>query len=178
MSERARPIIIIGFMAAGKTTVAAALAKRLGGGLIDLDRFIEEREGRTIRAIIDEDGERKFREIESAALHDALKTDNSSVIALGGGAWTIERNRALINEHNGCTIWLDAPFDLCWRRIQDGINIRPLAREEDKAHQLYDERRTLYSQAALRIEVDDSKSAQVIAEMIARALSIRSREEQ
>ncbi|HEX8888006.1 MAG TPA: shikimate kinase [Pyrinomonadaceae bacterium] len=166
MSERAQPIIIIGFMAAGKTTVAAALAEHLGCGLIDLDQFIEEREGRSIRAIIDEDGEQKFRKIESAALSDALKSHNSSVIALGGGAWTIERNRTMIDEHHGYTIWLDAPFDLCWRRIEDGINIRPLARQRAKAHKLYDERRPLYSQAGLRVKVDDSMSAEAIAKLI------------
>jgi shikimate kinase len=166
MSERAQPIIIIGFMAAGKTTVAAALAERLGCGLIDLDQFIEGREGRSIRAIIDEDGEKAFREIESQALDDALKTNSPCVIALGGGAWTIERNRALINEHTRSTVWLDAPFDLCWRRIEDGINIRPLARERAKAHKLYDERRPLYSQAGLRVKVDDSMSAQAIAKLI------------
>jgi shikimate kinase len=177
MNERARTIII-GFMAAGKTTVATALAERLGCGLIDLDRFIEEREGRSIRAIIEEDGEQKFREIESAALSDVLNTGSPCVIALGGGAWTIERNRALINQHTRSTIWLDAPFDLCWRRIADGINIRPLAREEDRARKLYDERRSLYSQAALRVKVDDSKSAQAIAEMIVTALSLRSKVEQ
>jgi len=177
MSESARTIIIIGFMAAGKTTVAAALAQRLGCGLIDLDRFIEEREGRSIRAIIDEEGEQKFREIESAALSDALKTNSPCVIALGGGAWTIGHNRALINEHTRHTVWLDAPFDLCWQRIEDGINIRPLARERAKAHKLYDERRALYSQATLRVEVDDSKSARAIAEIIARTLSIQTRGE-
>ena len=178
MSERAQPIIIIGFMAAGKTTVAAALAERLGCGLIDLDHFIEEREGRSIRAIIDEDGERKFREIESAALRDALKTNSPSVIALGGGAWTIERNRTMIDEHHGHTVWLDAPFDLCWRRIKDGSNIRPLAREEDKARQLYDERRPLYSQAEFRMTVNGSLSAQAIAEIIVTALALQSKGEQ
>ena len=175
MSGRAQPIIIIGFMAAGKTTVAAALAERLGCGLIDLDQFIEEQQGRSIRAIIDEEGEQKFRKIESAALSDALKSHNSSVIALGGGAWTIERNRALINEHTQYTVWLDAPFDLCWRRIEDGINIRPLARQRAKAHKLYDERRPLYSQAGFRMTVNNSLSAQAIAELIVTALSLQSR---
>lgn len=171
MSERARPIIIIGFMAAGKTTVAAALAERLGCGLIDLDQFIEEREGRSIQAIIDEEGEQQFREIESEALHEALKTDSPCIIALGGGAWTIERNRALIHQHTLSTVWLDAPFDLCWQRIEDGINVRPLARERAKARQLYDERRELYSQAGLRVKVDEGRNSQAIAHVIACALS-------
>jgi shikimate kinase len=175
MSEDTRPIIIIGFMAAGKTTVAAALAERLGYGLIDLDQFIEQREGRSIQAIIDEEGEKAFREIESEALGDALKTGSPCIIALGGGAWTIERNRALIDQHTRRTVWLDAPFELCWQRIEDGGNVRPLARERAKTRQLYDERRAIYSQAALRIKVDESMSAQTIAEVIVGMLSIQSR---
>src|SRR5205085_4667210 len=127
--------------------VAASVAERLGYGLIDLDQFIEQREGRSIRAIIDEEGEKAFREIESEALGEALKTSSPCIIALGGGAWTIERNRSLIHQHTLRTVWLDAPFELCWERIEDGINVRPLARERAKARQLYDERRAIYSQA-------------------------------
>ena len=99
MSERARPIIIIGFMAAGKTTVAAALAERLGCRLVDLDQFVEQREGRSIRAIIDEEGEKAFREIESEALGEALKTDSPCIIALGGG-YELRDLRAYFSELN------------------------------------------------------------------------------
>jgi shikimate kinase len=172
MNPGKRPIVITGFMGAGKTTVAAALARLLACAMIDLDRFIEEREGRTPQQIIDEDGEPLFREIESRALVDALDEARARVIALGGGAWTIERNRALIHEHHGLTIWLDAPFDLCWQRIESGTEARPLARERSKASALYDERRTHYSQAALRVNVDDRKSAQAIAEAIVLALEL------
>lgn len=171
MSERAQPIVITGFMAAGKTTIARALAERLDCRMIDLDQFIEQREGRTIRAIIDEDGEPRFREIESEALRAALETDGARVIALGGGAWTIERNRALIDEHHGRTIWLDAPFELCWQRIESGAGARPLARDRAVARGLYDERRAFYSLAKMQIKVDASRSAPAIAAMIVAALS-------
>ena len=174
MSERKQPIIITGFMGAGKTTVALALAERLGCGMIDLDQFIEQREGRTIKSIIDEDGEARFREIESVALRDALEIDGAQIIALGGGTWTIERNRALIHEHHGYTIWLDAPFELCWQRIEGGIDARPLARERVEARTLYDERRKLYSQANLRVKVNHNRSTRAIAEVIVSALSQQS----
>jgi shikimate kinase len=164
-----RPVVITGFMGAGKTTVAAALAERLGRPLIDLDRFIAEREGRTAQMIIDEDGEPRFREIESEALRDALKTE-ASVIALGGGTWTIERNRELIAERRGLTVWLDAPFELCWQRIESAVNTRPLARERGKAQRLYHERRAHYSRAGLRLKVKDGMSARVVAELIVRVL--------
>jgi shikimate kinase len=167
-----RPVVITGFMGAGKTTVAAALAERLGRPLIDLDRFIAEREGRTAQMIIDEDGEARFREIENEALRDALNTD-AGVIALGGGTWTIERNRALIGERTLYTVWLDAPFELCWQRIESAIHTRPLARERGKAHTLYKARRADYRQARLRLKVDDRLSARMIAELIVRVLALR-----
>src|SRR5918911_223736 len=101
---RTRPVVITGFMGAGKTTVAGALAERLGRRALDLDEFIAGREGRTAQTIIDEDGEQRFRELETEALREALETD-AGVIALGGGTWTIERNRALVAEHTVLTVW-------------------------------------------------------------------------
>ncbi len=177
MSERAQPIIITGFMGAGKTTVASALARRLACAMIDLDRFIEKREGRTAQAIIDEDSEPTFREIESAALRDALAIKSARIIALGGGTWTISDNRALIKEHGAFTVWLDAPFELCWQRITSGNLSRPLARDLKSARRLYDERRSFYDQATLRVRVNDGKDADAIAAEIAEALSRDTKEQ-
>src|SRR2546428_128864 len=116
-SMNLRPIIIVGFMGGGKTTVARAVAQRMGREMMDLDSFVTEREGRTPAEIIEEDGEPAFREIETHALRDALKMDDARVIALGGGAWTIEANRALFAQRDCLSVWLDAPFELCWERI-------------------------------------------------------------
>jgi shikimate kinase len=171
MNQRAQPIIITGFMGAGKTTVAIALSRKLACTMIDLDRFITEREGRTPQALIDEDGEWRFRELESEALRDALGKGRVRIIALGGGTWTIARNRSLINEHNAFTIWLDATFELCWKRIASEIKSRPFARSFDDARKLYDERRRFYDQAMLWIEVSEDKSADVIAAEIVKVLS-------
>lgn len=173
MSARERPIIITGFMGAGKTVVADALARRLACAMIDLDHFIREREGRTPQMIIDEDGEARFREIEAQALRDALDKGGARIIALGGGAWTVSRNRALISEHGAFTVWLDAPFELCWHRIMSGNDSRPLARNRESARRLYDDRRAIYDQAMLRVEVSDEKSVEAVADEIADALSHR-----
>jgi shikimate kinase len=175
MTVRPQPIIITGFMGAGKTTTAAALARSLACAMIDLDSFIEDREGRTPQVIIDEDGEQLFREIESEALRAALETNEARIIALGGGTWTVEHNRALIDEQSVLTVWLDAPFELCWERIESETHARPLARERAKALMLYEERRALYSLARLRVEVDESKSAGAIAEVIVIALAQQTR---
>lgn len=166
MSERARRIIITGFMAAGKTTVATALARNLACRMIDLDYLITERERRNAQMIIDEDGEASFRQAETEALRAVLGNNRARVIALGGGSWTIERNRALIAEHDGLTVWLDAPFDLCWQRILSAGDTRPLARDKDAARALYEKRRALYQLAELRVEASAEKSAEeIVAEI-------------
>ena len=166
------PAVITGFMGAGKTTVAAALAERMGWRAVDLDEFIAAREGRTAQMIIDEEGEPRFREIETEALRAALHTD-AGVIALGGGAWTIERNRALVAERGGRTVWLDAPFELCWERIKTAVGIRPLARERGKALALYHARSADYGRASVRLKIEDGMSAQAIVEEIIGALAIQ-----
>jgi shikimate kinase len=172
MNTRAQAVIIItGFMGAGKTTVALTLARKLSCSMIDLDCFIAERMGRTVEVIIDEDGEQSFREIESQALSDALETQDARIIALGGGTWTIDSNRALINARSGFTVWLDAPFKVCWRRITSESRSRPLGRELDSARELYDRRRSFYDEAMLRIEVTEDKSADAVALEIIDALS-------
>jgi shikimate kinase len=171
MNTRTQAIIITGFMGAGKTTVALALSRKLRCSMIDLDSFIAERMGRTAQAIIDEDGEPRFREIESRLLRDALENQHARIIALGGGTWTIPDNRALINAHGGFTVWLDAPFKVCWRRIANESSSRPLAREFDSARELYDKRRAFYDEAMLQIEVSEDKSADAITIEIIDALS-------
>lgn len=163
----ARRIIIVGFMGAGKTTVASALAARLNCAMIDLDELIHAREGRTPQAIIDEDGETRFRQIETRILLDALEKTDARIIALGGGAWTFEANRTLINAHGCLSVWLDAPFELCWQRIESGDEVRPFAREYDQARQLYRDRRALYELAALRVFIEEGESADKIAARIA-----------
>jgi shikimate kinase len=169
--KRAPRIVITGFMGAGKTTVARALASLLACEALDLDDFITGREGRTPRALIDEEGEAAFREIESRSLGMALETKAARVIALGGGAWTIERNRAAIEAERDCFIvWLDAPFELCWERVGTAAGDddcgRPLARERARALSLYDLRRKLYGLADARVEVGAEDEARVLAERV------------
>lgn len=171
MSVSTRRIFITGFMGAGKTTVAASLARRLNCRMIDLDHFIAAREGRTARQLIDEEGETRFRELETSALRAVLDEDDEAcVVALGGGAWTIERNRALITERDGFTVWLDTPFHVCWQRIRSVGDSRPLARNREQARRLYDERRQVYALATLRVRATKKRSAHDRAAEIQRAL--------
>ena len=164
-----RRIVIVGFMGSGKTTVAEAVAHRLDCHTIDLDSFITEREGRSPAEIIEQDGEPAFREIETRALHDVLEKDEARVIALGGGTWTIQANRALVAQNNCLSIWLDAPFELCWQRITAGGNknkARPLAPNRESALRLYESRRASYGLANKRIPVNSADTIETVVEEI------------
>ena len=120
-------IVIVGFMGCGKTVVARELARLLGKSFVDLDAQIETFEGRTPAQIISEDGEGVFREKETRALRELLDRDERSVVALGGGAWTVALNRELIRSVNSVVVWLDRPFDIFWQRIEQDAQFRPMA---------------------------------------------------
>lgn len=178
--NKPRLVVIVGFMGSGKTTVARELARLLNCKAIDLDELISKREHRSPGEIIEQSGEAEFRRIETETLSQFLNDKSSDsearVIALGGGTSTLQRNRDLINEHKGFTIWLDATFELCWERIQASGGGRPLARNEHRAKLLHAERRPLYALAEMQVEVTTDKSTEEICAEIAEALRIRCRE--
>jgi shikimate kinase len=163
-------VVITGFMAAGKTTVARALAARLGCEMLDTDELVRERAGRTPAEIIDAEGESRFRELESRVLGEALSGARPLVVALGGGAWSLAANRELIAARGCLTVWLDAPFELCRQRIEGAQDApeRPLARDPARARALYDARRADYALAARRVEVSAGMTAASVAEEIAK----------
>ena len=169
-----RRIVIVGFMGCGKTTVAKSLAARLECGMLDLDAIISAQQNMSIPELIRERGESAFREAETSALQVVLDRLQPRIIALGGGAWTLERNRDLISKHECITVWLDAPFELCWERIISSANkVRPLAPDRESAQNLYNSRRRSYGLTELRIEVSDSTTAEVLASEVQGRVEIR-----
>lgn len=174
-SPRAR-IALTGFMAAGKSTVGGELARVLSSAFVDLDEFICARDGRSIARIIYEEGEQWFRTLETELLTETLVAHESRagvVLALGGGASTLERNRKLLRAQNFLTVWLDAPFRLCWRRIESSslsASPRPLATDVETARRLYDERQKIYRSADVRVRIDEDGSVrEIVAEIIEQA---------
>lgn len=162
-------IIIIGFMGAGKSTIARALALKLDRLMVDLDELITKSEGRSPAEIIEQDGENHFRTIETERLHEVLTGGVARVVAVGGGAWTIAQNRKLIADHGAFTAWLDAPFELCWPRIEAARQVRPLAPSREVAEKLYRERRSDYALADARIPIAELDSAEDIAIQVVEA---------
>src|SRR5262245_66341909 len=96
-------------MAAGKTTVARALARRLDWRAVDIDELIEAREHRSIAEIFARHGEAYFRAVERAVLADQLAARHV-VVATGGGTFVDPQNRAEINA-DGVSVWIDAPLE-------------------------------------------------------------------
>ena len=168
--NRDRRIVIVGFMGCGKTSAAKHLARLLACSMVDLDSFITDREGRSPAEIIEHDGEDAFRKIETETLREVLADSSARVIALGGGAWTIEANRELVNRHDCVSVWLDTPFKLCWNRITSGNTNRPLAPDRSSAHRLYDSRRKSYEQAQLHVDINQHSKAHNTAATIIKKL--------
>ena len=142
-------IYLVGFMGAGKSTAARALAKRLDWKVEDIDALIERAERRDIPAIFREKGEAYFRAREREALI-ALLPERGVVVASGGGTFADAANRELMLR-DGAVIWLDAPLSTVLQRVpSDGR--RPLAADRLGMEQLYNQRLAAYRQAHLRVD--------------------------
>jgi shikimate kinase len=142
-------IYLVGFMAAGKTTVARALAARLGWPAEDLDELIEARERRTVADIFARNGEPYFRTLEREILRLLLPLRHV-VVATGGGTFMDPDNRAAINM-DGVSIWLDVPFEEVLARLPaDGR--RPMAADRTQMERLFAMRQTAYANARVRID--------------------------
>jgi shikimate kinase len=148
-----QPIVITGFMGCGKSEVARALARRLDRPMADLDHTIAQQQGRTAAQLIVAEGEPAFRAIETETLRKLLKDGTAGVIALGGGAWITDATRKLIDEHGGLSVWLDTPFEICWQRIENSAEDRPLGRTRAQAEELYRLRQPVYRLAAIHVPV-------------------------
>ena len=153
-----KPIVITGFMGCGKSNVARELARRLDVPMIDLDDLITANEGQTPAQLITEAGEAAFRTIETNTLREVLQTAEARVIALGGGAWIESGNRDLIDQYECLSVWLDAPFAVCWERISTSADERPLGKTVEEAEDRYNLRRPVYALARIHIPVTGSES--------------------
>jgi shikimate kinase len=164
--KRTGAIVITGFMGCGKSKVARELARKRGVVMVDLDDWIIARVGRSPAQLINKDGERAFRTIETKALRELLQSGGAGVIALGGGAWIEETNRDLIEQYRCITVWLDTPFEICWERITASAEDRPLGRTREEAEARYNLRKPIYELAKIRIPVSGEETIDDLVDRI------------
>jgi shikimate kinase len=146
---RADKVYLVGFMAAGKTSVGRALARRLDWKFVDIDELIERQEHMTVAEIFARHGEPYFRAAERAVVADQLEARHV-VVATGGGTFVDPQNRAAIRG-DGVSVWLDAPLERVIARIPaDGR--RPLAADRADLERLFEGRRLAYEQAHVRLD--------------------------
>lgn len=162
-----RPIVLVGFMGAGKSRIGRLLAERLNLPFADSDSEIAREAGMSIADIFREHGEAAFRSAERRVIA-ALLANGRQVIAVGGGAFVDPDARRLIKE-SATTIWLDPAFDLIAERVSRSAE-RPLAaaRSRDELQHLWEQRRPSYAEAHFRIETSDDDPERAVDRIIAR----------
>jgi len=155
-------VYLVGFMGAGKSSVARVLARRLDWRAVDIDERIEQREHLAVSQIFARHGEAHFRAIERQVLMDQIPTRHL-VVATGGGTFIDAQNRAVINR-DGLSVWLDVPIDKLIARVPaDGR--RPLAADRTEFKRLYLARRAAYEQAHYRVDAAHARVPAIVEEL-------------
>ncbi|MFQ5570316.1 MAG: shikimate kinase [Rhodothermales bacterium] len=154
-------IYLTGFMGSGKSTIGSILANVLGYAFLDLDHVIAARVGKSVPRIFAEEGEAVFRALEADCLRRTA-TNRQVVVAVGGGALTVEKNLQWALAH-GTVVYLHVPLDQLVQRLLRGRTVRPLLLDEEgqvlpyailreKIKGLMDRREPFYQRAHLVVE--------------------------
>lgn len=164
-------IILVGYMAVGKSTIAQLLSKKNQFTAVDLDKLIENKLGLSINEIFEQQGEIYFRKIEHETFKEVLEGDKDAVISTGGGTPCYANNHLLLNGSNVVSIYLKASLEVILERLQIEKKERPLVKNQSDealrefvAKHLF-ERSYFYNQATLTVSVDN-KSPEVIVDEI------------
>ncbi len=153
-------LILIGFMGAGKSSVAKSIGKKLSIGVIEMDDLIMKRSKKSINQIFNEDGETRFRELEIEVAKSLVKK-NKCIISAGGGVVINKINIDYLKER-GKIIFLKTSFLEISRRLKD-IDNRPLFKDKEAAKKLFISRQKLYEEYADLTVSTDGKSVEKVA---------------
>ncbi len=161
-----RPIVLVGMMGAGKTTVGRRLANRLGRHFVDSDEEIETAAGMSIEDIFASHGEADFRAGEARVIARLLK-DQDIVLGTGGGAFVNPETRALVKAE-AISVFIRAEFELLFARVSRRSN-RPLLKTpnpRETLRKLIEIRYPIYAEADVTVVSTDVPQDQVAAEVI------------
>ena len=164
-------IVLLGYMASGKSTIGREISKKLDMKFIDLDDYISKREKRSISEIFKVEGEIYFRKIESLYLGEILNSKDSFILSLGGGTPCYSNNMELILNSEASSIYIKADIKTLASRLTAEKNKRPLVAdlEDDKliefvAKHLF-ERRFFYEQASITVNSENKSIEEIIKEI-------------
>lgn len=161
-----RPIVLVGLMGSGKTTVGQRLAAMLDTRFVDSDAAIERAAQRSVREIFEQFGEAYFRDGERRVIARLIE-EGQEVIATGGGAFVDATTRALILDR-AIAVWLDCDVPTLVARTRRR-DTRPLLRDGDPhtiLTRLRDERTPAYAQAPIRIETGEAPHHQTAVKIL------------
>ncbi len=161
-------IVLIGFMASGKTTVARKLSELMSYGFADTDSLIENEAGCTIKEIFQEQGEEVFRQLENKVIRSLIDR-TYTVVSVGGGAVMFYDNLALLKAI-GITVFLDTPLEQIYKNLEGSY--RPLigaAINKDEVEKLYMKRLSTYMQADLVIKTENKSIEDIAREIVVTA---------
>ncbi len=162
-----RPVFFVGFMGAGKTSVSRKLARMCRLSLVDMDVYLERREGKKIKDIFQESGEDGFRAIEADVLRE-LTASNPGLVSCGGGVVKLAENREVL-KREGFVVYLRISADEAKLRIGD-TSTRPLFQDIEGARALLAERDPLYTQVANLVVETSGKTIPRIANIVRKVL--------
>jgi len=158
-------LVFLGMMGSGKSSIGLLIAKKLKVNFIDVDKEIEKELGITIKKIFETKGENYFRKIEEKITLGKLKS-NSSVIALGGGAFTNrEIRKNVLKDH--LSFWLNWNDEILLNRIKNSKK-RPLAfnSSDNELIDLIKKRSNVYSKALYEIKCDNLSKNQIVKRIL------------
>lgn len=153
----AQHIFLCGFMGCGKSTHGKKMAALLKYSFIDLDKYIQEKENKTVQFIFENEGEKEFRKLETHYLEEVIKKDKSHVVALGGGTVCFNNNINLVKK-NGTLVYIEMPAKALAERLQKSKQKRPLLNDVSSAElipfieQKLKERNVFYKEANVIVD--------------------------
>ncbi|WP_332701413.1 shikimate kinase [Devosia sp.] len=172
-----KPLVLIGMMGAGKTTVGRRLANRLGRHFLDSDEEIEKAAQMSIPEIFEQRGEPEFRAGETRVIARVLK-DRDVVLATGGGAFVNGETRALVKAE-AITVWLKAEVDILFERVSRRSN-RPLLKTSNPRatlEKLIEDRYPIYAEADVTVISRDVPQDVVAGDVIDAVLAYLQRQD-
>ena len=167
-------VVLMGYMASGKSTIGNFLAKKLDYKFLDLDAYIESQEKKTVKQIFLEKGELYFRKIETNYLTEILKNEKNIVLALGGGTPCYGNNlKYILESNNTVSVYLKTSINTIIKRVESEKAKRPLIAHLNTNEDLIEfigkhlfERSQFYNQADFVVSTDDLDIDQIVEQIV------------